>query len=448
VEAEWRTLSVTELQARSWLLVEDGNHGEYRPLPHEFGSGATAFIRAADMENGRVLFESADRISDAALAKIRKGVGKGGDILFSHKGTVGKLALVPFDAPPFVCSPQTTFWRVLAPTMLDLQFVYAFMRSDGFTEQWQARKGETDMADYVSLTAQRQFRVPVPPIEDQQAIGRIVGALDDKIDLNRQMNRTLEAMAQARFRSWFVDFDPVAAKAAGRQPVGMSSNTATVFPDHFDASPLGSVPVGWRVTPFSELVNIVGGGTPKTDVQDYWNGGIPWFSVVDTPAPGDVFVLWTEKTITQKGLDESAARLLDEGTTIITARGTVGNLALVGRPMAMNQSCYGLVGKRGYGPFFVYFATRELVEELRLRTHGSVFDTITRTTFDGVSTVLPPAEIASRFDLAVAPMLGRIRTNLKESRVLGTIRDTLLPKLLSGELRVREVEKLVEQPGV
>lgn len=214
---EWPTLRVEELQVQGKLLVEDGNHGEYRPLPHEFGTGTTAFIRAADIDGGRVLFDSADRISDAALARIRKGVGQGGDILFSHKGTVGKLALVPFDAPSFICSPQTTFWRVLDPRTFDRGFLYAFMRSDGFIEQWRARKGETDMADYVSLTAQRELHVPVPSIEQQEAIGKILGGLDDKIELNRQMNRTLGAMARSLFRSWFADFDPVTAKYSGTQ---------------------------------------------------------------------------------------------------------------------------------------------------------------------------------------------------------------------------------------
>ena len=135
--------------------MEDGNHGEYRPRPNEFGEGVTSFIRATDMDEGRVLFETASRINDLALARIRKGIGRGGDVLFSHKGTVGKLALVPLDAPPFVCSPQTTFWRTMNNKLLDRRFLYYFMCSRDFKNQWHARKGETDMADYVSLTAQR-----------------------------------------------------------------------------------------------------------------------------------------------------------------------------------------------------------------------------------------------------------------------------------------------------
>ena len=113
MKPDWPVWTVTQLQERGALWVEDGNHGESRPRQGEFGAGPTAFIRAADIADGRVLFESAQRITDNALARISKGIGRSGDILFSHKGTVGKVALVPVDAPPFVCSPQTTFWRSL-----------------------------------------------------------------------------------------------------------------------------------------------------------------------------------------------------------------------------------------------------------------------------------------------------------------------------------------------
>jgi len=144
-----------------------------------------------------------------------------GDILFSHKGTVGKLALVPGEAPAFVCSPQTTFWRSLNPETIDRRFLYAYMHGDEFSEQWRARKGETDMADYVSLTAQRQFTIRLPSINTQRAIGGLLGALDEKINLNRETNRVLAALASALFKSWFVDFDPVVAKRDGKTLVGV-----------------------------------------------------------------------------------------------------------------------------------------------------------------------------------------------------------------------------------
>lgn len=176
---QWPMRSVAELQDEGVLLVEDGNHGEYRPRSDEFGQGEYSFIRAADMDGGSVLFEPAQRINSSALSRIRKGIGRGGDVLFSHKGTVGKLALVPLDAPPFVCSPQTTFWRTLDEEHLDRRFLYSFMRSRAFTDQWAARSNETDMAAYVSLTAQRELKIALPTIGEQRAIAGVLGALDE-----------------------------------------------------------------------------------------------------------------------------------------------------------------------------------------------------------------------------------------------------------------------------
>jgi type I restriction enzyme S subunit len=134
---EWRTSTVIELQQKGVLLVEDGNHGEYRPRPDEFVDEGVAFIRAADMDNGRILFESASKITERARQRITKGIGLPGDVLLSHKGTVGKVALAPTDAPAFVCSPQTTFWRTLNPTLLDCKYLHAFLRSHLFTSNLQ-----------------------------------------------------------------------------------------------------------------------------------------------------------------------------------------------------------------------------------------------------------------------------------------------------------------------
>jgi type I restriction enzyme S subunit len=261
----------------------------------------------------------------------------------------------------------------------------------------------------------------------------MVGAIDDRITLLRETNTTLEAIAQALFKSWFVDFDPVHDKMQGLAPEGMDEATAALFPDSFEESELGPVPKGWSMMSFRDSINVIGGGTPKTSVPEYWGGDIPWFSVVDAPSTSDVFVVDTEKHITEAGLNGSSTKLLPTGTTIISARGTVGRLALTGCPMAMNQSCYGLRGKAG-DQYFTYFSTTRLVEQLKQRAHGSVFDTITQETFAGVSLCYPATEVIQAFEQQVEPLLMRIRENLIQSQSLASIRDTLLPRLISGQL--------------
>jgi len=149
-----------------------------------------------------------------------------------------------------------------------------------------------------------------------------------------------------------------------------------------------------------------------------------------------LFVIDTEKHITQAGIENSSTNILPVGTTIITARGTVGKLALVGVQMAMNQSCYGIKGTQEYPDYYIHFLLKRTINELQQQTHGTVFETITRQTFDGIEIIVPPALIAQKFDTMVQANLEKIRNDLMESRTLAQIRDTLLPKLMSGEIVV------------
>ncbi|MEH8144584.1 restriction endonuclease subunit S [Aeromonas hydrophila] len=315
--------------------------------------------------------------------------------------------------------------------------------------------GSLDLAGYNSGSAQPSLNrnyiyslpLKIPSRVQQDSIVEVLDALDTRIALLRETNATLEAIAQALFKSWFVDFDPVHARARGEQPAGLAPEVAARFPDSFAESEFGMVPKGWRVLSFTETIDVIGGGTPKTSISEYWNGDIPWFSVVDAPATTDVFVIETEKHITCEGLNKSSTKLLPVGTTIISARGTVGRLALVGQAMAMNQSCYGLSGKAG-DVYFTYFSTHRLVETLKQRTHGSVFDTITRDTLAGVSVVYPQTIVITAFEETIAPVMERIKENLRQARTLATLRDTLLPRLISGQLRLPDAEQQLKDLAV
>ena len=230
---------------------------------------------------------------------------------------------------------------------------------------------------------------------------------------------------------------PAARGLAQAGLAGMDDSIADLFPDQLVDSELGPIPEGWEVGVLDDAIEILSGGTPRTSVPNYWEGDIPWYTAKDAPSLSDVFVLDTERAITQAGVENSATKILPFGTTIITARGTVGRLACLGVPMAMNQTCYGIRGARGYPDFFTYWTVRKTVDELQSRTHGTIFDTITRQTFNLVETALPPAELAEAFELTVTPVMGRILCNLLESRTLAALRDLLLPKLVFGRVAIR-----------
>jgi len=373
----------------------------------------------------------------------RKTKPKAGDIIMTRRARVGDIAVVPDN---LVCAIGQNLVILRSDgKQLDQSYLRWVLRGPLYEEQKQKFLNVGAVFDSLNCGDIPKFEIPVPTLPEQRAIAAILGALDDKIELNRRMNRTLEAMARAIFTSWFVDFDPVRAKIEGRQPFGMDADTAALFPHAFEDSPLGQIPRGWQVGRFSDSIELLSGGTPKTSVVEYWDGDIPWFSVADAPDTGDVYVIDTEKKITQTGLQRSPTQLLPVGTTIISARGTVGKCALVGVPMAMNQSCYGVRGVAGQGNFYTYFSLRSVVSELQQGSHGSVFDTITRDTFNTVDVVISPAIIAQQFETIVAPYLQRIRCNLLELRTLADIRDALLPKLLSGKVQIGNIKAMIKE---
>lgn len=293
--------------------------------------------------------------------------------------------------------------------------------------------------------AMLQYLVSKPELAIQKKVSSLLRGLDESILTLQHQNTALEAIAQRLFRSWFVNFDPVHAKAAGKEPDAMSADLATLFPSEFEDSELGQIPKGWSVSPYAEAIDILSGGTPKTNVEGYWNGDISWFSVTDAPVAGQVFVLRTEKHITKSGLENSPAKLLPARSTIISARGTVGKIGMVSGPMTINQSCYALAPKKDQGLYWVYFQTRNLVSRLKQMAHGGVFDTITRDTFKGVNVVNPPDGVFDAFSTASKPLFDALECNGRLILCLTELRDHLLPRLISGKLSLEDAERAVEE---
>ena len=430
---EWQTATVLELQRDGVLLVEDGNHGEYRPRPDEFVDKGVAFIRAADMDSGRVLFETAARINERARARITKGVGAPGDVLLSHKGTVGKVALVGDDAPSFVCSPQTTFWRTLDQTRLNRKYLYTFLRSSGFHAQLATRAGETDMAPYVSLTSQRGLTVTLPPIDTQRAVAHILGTLDDKIELNRRMTETLEAMARALFKSWFVDFDPVRAKAAARDP-GLPQPLADLFPDSFEDSELGEIPRGWRVAPLPNVIEVnptrplrKGDVAPYLDMANMPTRGHTPDAVVDRPFGSGMRFMNGDTLVARitPCLENGKTAYVDFLRDGQVGWGSTEYIVLYPKPPLPPEVAYCLARSIEFRDFAI-----------QSMTGSSGRQRVPADSLSHFHVVVVPDPVAEKFGQAIAPLFTRASRAAEESRTLSALRDTMLPKLISGELRV------------
>jgi type I restriction enzyme, S subunit len=439
--SHWEVLPLGDVCSRGGGNVQTGPFGSQLHASDYVPVGIP-FVMPQNIGDNRILTDGVARVTPTDAERLSRYSLKQGDILYSRRGDVKRRALVRDQEDGWMCGSGCLRVR-FGDGLVDPLYASYYLGHPS-VQDWIARHAVGATMPNLNTSILSALPFVVPPMNEQKKIAHILGTLDDKIELNQQMNRTLEGIARALFKSWFIDFDPVRAKLDGRQPYGMDAETAVLFPNSFDDSPLGKIPKEWSVGAADDIITILSGGTPKTSVPVYWNGNIPWFSVKDAPAESDIYVLETEKYITESGVSNSSAQVLPVGTTIVSARGTVGKLALVGCPMAMNQSCYGITGKGNYTSLFIYYFMRSAIISLQQQTHGTVFETITRQTFAAVKTVNPPAELAQEFDKAIRPLLQQIRGNLFEIKTLSSVRDALLPKLLSGEIRVKEAEQALE----
>ena len=303
-------------------------------------SDGPKFLRITDIVSGQPNWNSVPHVEadDDTMAKYRL---YDGDIVIARTGASTGTSAYVRNPPPSVFASYLV--RLQARPEFDARFLAYYLKSEEFWEYIRGVLGDKSAQPNASASTMTAapFRAPKNKAE-QRAIAHVLGTLDDKIELNRRMNETLEAMARALFKSWFVDLEPVRAKMLGRwrhgeSLPGLPADLYDLFPDRLVDSDLGPIPKGWGIGVLDDVIELLSGGTPKTSVSSYWGGSIPWYTAKDAPNGSNVFALDTERTITQSGVENSATRILAPGTTIITARGTVGRLACLGVPMAMNR---------------------------------------------------------------------------------------------------------------
>jgi type I restriction enzyme, S subunit len=417
MESNWQSRTVSQLEASRILLVQDGNHGEYRPRREELVADGTPHIRAADIgDDGAIDFSGAQRINEVARARIKKGVGARGDVLLTHKGTVGRLARVPADAPHFVCSPQTTFWRSLDDSQLDQAFLFSYMRSPAFAAQLRMRMHESDMAPYVSLTAQRSLTVVLPPIAEQRRIASVLRALDDKIGSNRRLTSLLEEAAVTVFRARFVAF------------VGEGNLVET---------PLGRAPVGWKVASIGDMLKIVGGSTPSTKERRYWDGGTHcWATPKDLAGARTPILLDTERRITDEGVNRISSRLLPKRTVLLSSRAPVGYTAMSFIDVAVNQGFIAIPPSASMPGEYLLLWLREHMEVIKAHAGGTTFAEISKRAFRPLLMLVPPAGALAEFQQLARPIFDLLAAKEKETLALADVRDSILPMLISRKIRV------------
>jgi type I restriction enzyme, S subunit len=367
----------------------------------------------------------ADKLSNVIVCK--------NDILLNITGdSVARCCKTPIEFLPARVNQHVSIIRpddkYLNPNFLMYVLVNPTMQSKMLSD---SSGGATRNA--LTKVMIENFNILLPPLPIQNQIAHILSSLDDKIELNRQMNRTLEGMARALFQSWFVDFDPVKAKMRGEMPHGMDEETAALFPDEMEEIDGREIPRGWRIGKFSDLcLRVENGGTPKREKHEYWNPPtIPWLT------SGEVrqdIVTETDKFISPLGLENSSAKIWRIGTTIVAMYGaTAGQVSLLATEVTANQACCGLI-PRGATIFFLFLRVSSMSRELLQQARGSAQQNLSQGIIANFATIIAPDSVIQVFDDNIAPLFDKWVANIKESKQLSITRDSLLPRLLSGEL--------------
>ena len=364
----------------------------------KFEKSGINFIKSESLVDGKTIDKSKFAfISERTHERLKRSQIEENDILFSMAGMfLGKTGIATAEVVPANTNQAVAIIRV-DDTKANYEYVYYYLNQKSVIHTINTTSAQSAQPN-INLKQIGKIKINLPDRKKQDQIVSLLSAIDLKISNNVEINDNLEQQAAALFSSLY-----------------NRSNTEVRYTD---------------------LIQILGGGTPKTGETAYWNGNIAFFTPKDVGTP---YTFITEKTITEEGLSHCNSRLYPVNTVFVTARGTVGKVGLSGIPMAMNQSCYALVGKETH-QLLVYFYTLKAVDRLKHKASGAVFDAITTRDFDSEQIMKLSDDDAKAFLCVAEPMFQEMLNNSIENLRLSTLRDFLLPKLMSGEIDVSSVQ--------
>jgi len=439
MEGEWKTLPLEDCMA---AIID------YRGKSPDKTTFGVPLVTAKIVKGGRIEKPEEFIAEEDFDEWMCRGMPMPGDIVMTTEAPLGEVAQL--DGRKVALAQRVITLRG-KPDVLDNTFLKFLLQSNSVQEEIRSRGTGTTVVG-IRQSELRKVSLTFPPLAEQKAIAAVLGALDDKIELNRRMNATLERIAQALFQSWFVDFDPVRAKLDGRKPVGLDAATAALFPDSFQDSAVGHIPHGWKVGVLDELTSfVIGGDWGATELTDDETVSCYCIRGADIPSlqSGGVGKMPTRflkpSSVEKRQLSDGdlAIEISGGSPTQCTGRPVLASDALLqnlGQPLVASNFCRIVKLKSPALSKFVYLWLRRLYDA------GELFQFETGTTgiknfafvifSEKYPLVVPDLRVAEAFDRAVSPFFTRIQANSQESRTLATLRDTLLPKLLSGDLSV------------
>lgn len=396
-------LTIAQFVQGGALSFGDG----YRTKKSEHGQPGIPILRVAEVHNGCIRPEFIDYVSTSFRGAMGEKVSRAGDIVLTTKGTVGRAAIIPEGAPEFVYSPQVCYFRVSTDGPLTRKYLYYWFKSSEFWDQAGSRKSQTDMADYLNMADIKSLRLTAPSRGVQEAIAAVLGALDDKIAVNERVAAATLELADSLYTQATIDIE------FGEQTFGSVSTVA-------------------------------GGGTPSTKIDGYWGGRIPWATPSDVTALSSPYLFETSRNITEFGLENCASRLYPARSIFMTSRATIGSFAVPQVPAAVNQGFIVVLPPNEDMRWWLFHEMRSRVDEMISLANGSTFLELSRKNFRSMQIRLPEVREVAAFAQKAAPLHAVAVRIAQENKALSSLRDTLLPQLMSGRLRVKDAEKMVE----
>ena len=446
------TSSTSELFAWEEQTVGDlfDLEGGFAFKSSEFLEDGVPVIKIKNVKSGFFSKHDFSFVSEHFLTARPQKVARQSDLLISMSGNrhdgspetwVGKVAY--FDAPEkYLINQRVGALRVKDARKADPRFFSYLLSSLTYQELFIAIA--TSSGGQANLSPSQILSAPVyfPKLAEQQRIAYILGTLDDKIELNRRMAATLEEMARALFKSWFVDFDPVRAKAEGR-PTGLPPDIDALFPDELMESVLGQIPKGWRTGNVSAIGRVICGKTPLTADRTNYGEDIPFITIPDMHE--QVFAIKTSKCLSTKGAESQPKKTVPPGAIAVSCIATPGLVTIVDRPSQTNQQINTVVPHDLLESFYWYYSLSGLGNEIRAAgSGGSVLTNLSTSRFSELTVLFPNAPLRVQYHDLVSPFLLRLRDTMQQIQALSRIRDTLLPKLMSGEMKISEIENFAE----
>ena len=404
------------------------------------GSDDLRLLRGDNVVQGKVRWEGVKRWPVSRVASLEQYVLRPGDVVVAMDrpwidAGLKYATLTEEDSPSLLVQRVA---RLRAKEGVLQQFLGYIIGSREFTDYVLGIQTGTAVP-HISPSAIKRFRFRCPPLDQQDRIARLLGALDEKIENNRQMSQTLEEIARALFESWFVNFDPVRQAAAG-EDTGLPPHIAALFPARLTGDGL---PEGWQKRPVGDVFDIVAGNTPSTEDERFWGGFHVWTTPRDLSRLSSPVLLVSERTLSDEGLAACSSGLLPRGTLLLSSRAPIGYLGFADTPTAINQGIAAF-RQNGLSTSFAWAWCQAEMSRIKAHANGSTFLEISKGSLRRLPMIQASELVMQAFVDLVDPLVERIVTIARENVTLATIRDTLLPKLISGELRIREAEKIAE----